>query len=50
MNNQVDGFWIPSYGYYNIAFRGYDAKYIINGCRLHNGCITSPYAFMLEEE
>ena len=35
---------------YNIAFRGYDAKYIINGCRLHNGCITSPYAFMLEEE
>ena len=34
---------------YNIAFRGYDPKFILEGCRQHNGVLSSPYALMLEE-
>jgi hypothetical protein len=29
---------------YNIAFRGYDAKLILEGCRMHNGTLSTPYA------
>lgn len=35
---------------YNIAFRGYHPKFILDGCRLHNGTLTSPYALMLEDD
>ena len=35
---------------YNIAFRGYDPKFILEGCRQHNKALTTPYALMLEEE
>ena len=34
---------------YNIAFRGYDPKFILEGCRQHNGVLSSPSALMLEE-
>lgn len=34
---------------YNVAFRGFDPKCILEGCRAHNGTLMSPYAMMKDD-
>ncbi|KAK8800228.1 hypothetical protein WA171_004863 [Blastocystis sp. BT1] len=49
INSQLDSEFPLMVMIYNIAFRGYDPKFILEGCRQHNGVLSSPYALMLEE-
>ncbi|CBK22853.2 uncharacterized protein [Blastocystis hominis] len=49
INTQMDQEFPLMVTIYNIAYRGYDPKLILEGCRLHNGVPMTPYSMLTQE-